>query len=103
MRQSLTHLTTIHGKPYRVGYVDVVYGTKQIDRFPPPRGFLVDEESEKQLCGLTVDTVFDLGDHQVLPWSPHYFPLRRGKSLITGRFSDAMQQRLRHQARELTP
>ncbi|SIP91876.1 hypothetical protein SAMN05880582_10116 [Rhizobium sp. RU20A] len=81
-----------------VGYVDVVHGTKQIDKFPPPRGFHVEDAAEKAVCGLTVDTVFDLGDHRILPWSPHYFSTQSRRGPVGGRMTEAMQARLRAQA-----
>jgi hypothetical protein len=87
----------IKGKSCTVGYVDVVYGTKQIDKFSPPRGFHVDDDAEKQACGLRVDTVFDLQDHTILPWSPVYFSIENGRPVIGGQFTAAMQIRLREQ------
>lgn len=84
-----------------IGYVDVVYGTKQIDKFLPPRGFHVYEDAEKKACGLTFDTAFDLSDHLLLPWSPVYFSSEKSRPIIGGHFTDDMQRRLREQASEL--
>jgi len=91
----------IKGQEYTVGYIDTVYGTKQIDKFVPPQGFHVDNEDEKMRCGLKFDTAFNLLDHMILPWSPVYFSSEIGKPIIGGHFTDAMQIRLRGQIRLL--
>jgi hypothetical protein len=39
------------------GRIEVVYGTKQIDKFPPPRGFHVETEEEKRELGLINDVM----------------------------------------------
>ncbi|WP_395517448.1 hypothetical protein [Pseudorhizobium flavum] len=75
----------------------MIYGTKQIDKFDPPQGFHVNDTEEKNVCGLSVDTVFDLSDTQTLPWSPIYFTSSNGKPIIAGRFTDPMKARLREQ------
>ncbi|MGO6984312.1 hypothetical protein [Rhizobium leguminosarum] len=77
----------------------MIYGTKWIDKFAPPQGFHVDEAEEKKACGLAMDTVFDLLDHEILPWSISYFSNDNGKPIIGGRFTEPMQVRLREQAR----
>lgn len=103
VRKPYTHVTRIEGKDYLVGYVDTIYGTKQIDKFVPPRGFLIENDDEKKVCGLKVDTVFDLKDHAILPWSPIYFSNENGKAIISGHFSEAMKLRLREQFKLLKP
>ena len=92
----------IKGTEYNVGYIDVVYGTKQIDKQSPPRGFHVDDSAEKTACGLTFDTMFDLMDHMILPWSPAYFSSENGKPIVGGRFTSPMQLRLQEQFKLLT-
>lgn len=84
-----------------IGYVDVVYGTKQIDKLLPPQGFHVYEDAEKRACGLTFDTAFDLHDHMLLPWSPVYFSSEKGRPIIGGHFTIHMQERLKEQAAQL--
>lgn len=79
----------------------MVYGTKQIDKFDPPQGFHVSDIAEKQACGLTVDTVFDLQDNMILPWSPIYFSNQHNRPIIGGRLTVAMQARLKEQAAQL--
>ncbi|UIJ81811.1 hypothetical protein [Rhizobium leguminosarum] len=101
VRKPYTHLTTIKGKEYTVGYVDVIYGTKWVDKFTPPQGFHVDDAAEKKACGLKVDTVFDLLDHEILPWSLTYFSNDNGRPTIGGRFTGAMQTRLKEQVKLL--
>lgn len=97
VRRAFTHQTIIQGVAYQVGYVSVVYGTKQVDKFVPPRGFHVEEGEEKKACGLAVDTVFDLQGQMTLPWSPVYFSNIDGKPIIGGCFTDQMKARLRQQ------
>lgn len=97
VRRAFTHQTIIQGVAHKVGYVSLVYGTKQIDKFVPPRGFHVEEGEEKKACGLVVDTVFDLQDQMILPWSPVYFSNTDGRPIIAGCFTDPMKVRLRQQ------
>lgn len=94
--------TLIKGVRHAVGYVVVIYGTKQIDKFNPPRGLHVDDAEEKRACGLSVDTVFDLSDHLTLPWSPRYFSNAKGRPTISGHFTDAMKERLKAQYKQFT-
>lgn len=97
VRQSFISDVQINGKQYPVGWIEVVYGTKQIDKFAAPRGLHVDSEDEKKACGLTEDTVFDLQESLKLPWSPVYFSSDGGKPTVSGRFTDAMIRRVREQ------
>jgi hypothetical protein len=87
----------IQGVAYQVGYVSLIYGTKQVDKFVPPRGFHVDEGEEKKAFGLAVDAVFDLQEQMTLPWSPVYFSNIDGKPIIGGYFTHPMKERLRQQ------
>jgi hypothetical protein len=97
VRQSFIGDVQINGKQHSIGWIEVVYGTKQIDKFDPPRGLHVDRVDEKKACGLTEDTVFDLQDSIKLPWSPIYFSSNGGRPIVSGRFTDAMKARLREQ------
>ncbi|UWU25451.1 hypothetical protein N2601_31170 (plasmid) [Rhizobium sp. CB3060] len=101
VRQSFVSSTKIKGKDYDVGYVDVFFGTKQIDKYDPPQGFHIDDNDEKNAGGLKFDTVFDLLDHEILPWSPAYFSDGKGKAIVAGHFTDAMIARLKAQAQVL--
>ena len=93
VRQSFTRATQIKGENHTVGYVEVIYGTKQVDKFHPPRGFHVDDVEEKSLCGLYEDTVFDLTDRIILPWSPIYFSTKKGAP-VSGTLNEDMRARL---------
>lgn len=100
VRQVQVKETIIQGSFHPVGFVNVIYGTKQIDKFVPPQGFHVDNEKEKADCGLSEDTVFDLLDNITLPWSPIYFSTKNGTP-VSGALTVEMRGRLTEQASKL--
>lgn len=97
MRRSFISDVRISGKEFSVAWIELIYGTKQIDKFDPPRGLHVDNVDEKKACGLTEDTVFDLQDSMKLPWSPVYFSSDGSKPIVSGRITEAMKTRLKEQ------
>jgi hypothetical protein len=87
----------VEGKRLLAGRIEVVYGTRQIDKFPPPRGFHVEREEEKRELGLIDDTVFQLDNVRSLLWTRRYFGPDKSGKLINKSLSMEMRKRLHAQ------
>ncbi|OLP58863.1 hypothetical protein BJF93_22780 [Xaviernesmea oryzae] len=97
VRQSFTTEIDVGGKTLLIGLIDTVYGTKQIDRFPPPRGFHIDREEDKRALGLVYDTVFQLDNVVRLAWTRSYFGPDKSGMLFGKQLSRQLQEALRSQ------
>jgi hypothetical protein len=87
----------VEGKRLLVGRIEVVYGTKQIDKFPPPRGFHVDTDEEKRALGLINDTVFQLDNVRTLMWTRRFFGPDKNGKLIDKSLNSEMRHRIHAQ------
>lgn len=97
IRHAQRAVIEVEGQKVLTGRVQVLYGTKQIDRFPPPRGFHIESEEDKRELGLIEETVFQLDNVQTLLWTKRYFGPDKSGKLINKRMNTEMQHRLKHQ------
>ncbi|TBX74481.1 hypothetical protein E0I74_26980 [Rhizobium laguerreae] len=97
VRKSYTAEIEVDGKKLLTGLIDTVYGTKQIDKFPPPRGFHIERKEDKQELGLVYDTVFQLDNVLKLAWTRSYFGPDKSGKLYDKRLNQRLQVALKAQ------
>lgn len=97
VRASYTAEAMFDGRRRVIGLIDTVYGTKQVDKFPPPGGFHIDREEDKRELGLIHDTVFNLDKVLRLAWTKTYFGPGKSGALFDARLNRRLREALRAQ------